>query len=389
MGKRRAAAFFAALFLTVPALRGVELDAVAVNPAVARAAEYDRLIREGLRALYYLDYASARARFQELTDEFPESPMGAYATATAVWWELTNEFDEKNPALEKEFLDAAGKSAQAARAALKKGDPTGEASLCLGGALGLQARWEAINGQWLSAYRHGRQAFKDQKKAIEINPQMYDAYLGVGIFHYYTATLPAVVKVLAKLIFGGNKQEGLSEIQTAMEKARFSRTAARLFLVGIYINNEKDPRRALALVREGRQEFSGSPFFQLLEMLTLEETHDWDDLERESRDFLARIDRKEPFYSPAYAHRGLFSLGNSFLGRGRPAEAMEIYNRILKEFPSEDRWVTMTYLNRGRAHDRLGERDLALADYNAVLKRRDVWELHEKAEKYIETADRP
>jgi hypothetical protein len=60
--------------------------------------------------------------------------------------------------------------------------------------MGLLARWEAITGHWHAAYRHGRQAFKAQQKAIEINPAQYDAYLGVGIFHYYTATLPAGVK---------------------------------------------------------------------------------------------------------------------------------------------------------------------------------------------------
>jgi hypothetical protein len=39
----------------------------------------------------------------------------------------------------------------------------------------------------------------------------------------------------------------------------------------------------------------------------------------------------------------------------------------------------MTYLNRGKAHDLLGQRELALADYRTVLKRRDVWGLHDQA----------
>jgi hypothetical protein len=45
--------------------------------------------------------------------------------------------------------------------------------------------------------------------------------------------------------------------------------------------------------------------------------------------------------------------------------------------------MTMVYLNRGKSHDMLGERDKALEDYRAVLKRRDVWQLHDQAQKYI------
>jgi hypothetical protein len=48
----------------------------------------------------------------------------------------------------------------------------------------------------------------------------------------------------------------------------------------------------------------------------------------------------------------------------------------------------MTFLNRGRAHDRLGEREKAIADYNEVLKRRNVWQLHDKAKALLKTPDR-
>jgi hypothetical protein len=126
---------------------------------------------------------------------------------------------------------------------LKKGDPTGEIRLCLGGALGLKGRWDAIQGHWLAAYKNGKKAFDVQDEAIKSNPELYDAYLGVGIFHYYVAVLPAAVKIFARMIFGGSKAQGLREINLAKDKGRFSRTAALLFLVNLHVNNEKDPAR--------------------------------------------------------------------------------------------------------------------------------------------------
>jgi tetratricopeptide (TPR) repeat protein len=364
--------------------------AASETPPSTDAAVQNRLIEDGLRSLYFLDYPSAEASFRTLTEQFPDSPLGPYATAMSLWWELTNDYDESNPVLEKRFLAAADRAADVARADIKKtDDPTGEAHLCLGGALGLQARWEAIQGEWLSAYRHGKQAFKAQKRAIDINPAAYDAYLGVGIFHYYTATLPAVVKILAKLIFGGNKQQGLDEIRIAMDKGRFSRTAAKLFMVGILVNNEKTPAAAMPLIDEGRKEYAGSPFFDLLAMLVLDEAKDWPALEKEARMFLAKVDKGEKFYDPKYRHRAQWSLGNAILGKGDARAALALYDQILSGNPPDDRWVTMTYLNRGRTHDRLGERDAAVADYDVVMKRRNVWQLHDKASAFLDTPDAP
>jgi len=84
---------------------------------------YDRLIDDRLRALYYLDYSKANEDFRELTDRFPASPLGPYAVATGWWWELTNEFDERNPALEKQFLAAADRAVKEISLGEKKATP--------------------------------------------------------------------------------------------------------------------------------------------------------------------------------------------------------------------------------------------------------------------------
>lgn len=337
-------------------------------------------IDSALTALYNLDHAKAQAEFRGLADQYPDNPIGSYGLTTALWWELTNEFDETNPALEKDFLDAAQSTIQLTEKLMKSGsDPNGVARLCRGGSLGLVARWDALQGHWLAAYRKGKHAFTLQKEAISVNPALYDAYLGPGIFHYYVAVLPAGVKTLARMVFGGSKEQGLDEIRLAMNQGQFSKTAARLFLVNIYTNNEKDPDTALALLREGRVNFPDSPFFHLVELMVLYEAQRWDELETGAVDFLARIDAGQPFYSERLRHRGAFVLANSFLGRGDATRAVTDYDRILDAITVDDRWITMTYLNRGKAHDLLGQRERALADYGTVLKRRDVWGLHDQA----------
>jgi tetratricopeptide (TPR) repeat protein len=362
-------------------LIGSSLEATA--PPATVDARMNATIDEALTALYNLDIPEAKAKFNLLSAQYPEHPIGLYGFTTTLWWELTNEYDEKNDTLEKEFLASVEQTIQRTRALIKKGDPSGVGHLCLGGALGLQARWDAIQGHWLAAYRHGKRAFDIQKKAIEINPELYDAYLGPGIFHYYVAVLPAAVKLFARMIFGGSKEQGLEEIRLAMTRGQFSRTPARLFLVNIYANNEKDPATALALLREGRTGFPDSPFFHFVELLLLGDAHEWDTLESEAQDFLARIKSGHPHYGPRFEHRGLYALANSYLGRKETDRALALYTRVLEEFPFEDRWISLSYLNRGKTYDLLGRRDEALADYRTVLQRRDVWELHDQAKALI------
>lgn len=349
-----------------------------------RGAQFEQLAHQGLRDLFNLNYAGAQKNFNALESLFPDNPLGPYSQTTVMWWELTNEFDEKNPLLERRFLNKANRTIALCRKLLKKnGDPTGDVHLCLGGALGLKARWEAIQSRWIKAYFDGKDAYDAQREAIKINPQLYDAYLGVGIFHYYTATLPAVVKVLAKLVFGGNREQGISEIRLAMTKGRFSRTAAQLFLVGIY-SGEKNYAEALALARDGRKEYPQSPFFHFLELLLLESDGQAEALRAGALDYLDRIKKGESCYFEKYTHRGLYALANSYLLEKRAQEALAIYDDILAKYRLEDRWISLTYLHRGEAHDLLGEREKALADYRAVLSRRNVWEIHDQARRLIE-----
>jgi tetratricopeptide (TPR) repeat protein len=340
-------------------------------------------IDTALTALYNLDFVNAKAGFKELTTLYPDHPIGRYGLTTAFWWELTNEYDEKNAALEKEFLASAEETIEMTKNVISQGDPSGIGRLCLGGSLGLMARWEAIQGHWLAAYRHGKRAFDLQSEAIKINPELYDAYLGPGIFHYYVAVLPAAAKFFARMVFGGSKTQGLEEIRLSMEKGRFSRTAARLFLVNIYANNEKDPATALALLRDGRTEFPDSPFFHFVELLVLEEAREWDALETGATDFLERIKNGHPHYGAHLQHRGLFARANAFLGKKETDKALALYSQILNDFPFEDRWISMSYLNRGKTYDLVGQRENALDDYRSVLKRRDVWQLHDKAKALI------
>ena len=65
--------------------------------------------------------------------------------------------------------------------------------------------------------------------------------MGLGIFDYFAATLPAIVRVLSALGKSGDPKVGLTELQEAAEKGIYSRTPSQLFLTQIYTEMEGKP----------------------------------------------------------------------------------------------------------------------------------------------------
>jgi len=351
-------------------------------------------ISEGFVALYNLDYVTARRNFQVLVDSPSTELLGYTGLVVTSWWELTNEYDENDPAAEKEFLKLVERSVVLCKKRMAEDDPHGLTHLCYGALLGIKSRWEIVQGQWLKAYLDGKQAYKLQYKAVQINPQLYDAYLGVGIFHYYTDTLPKLLKILTWLVIRGDRELGIQEIKSAMTQGQFSSQAAKCFLIDIYSNIEKNYPEADRVCVDLRVELPESSFAHLVHLMAIQNLKDWPRLEKESNEYLARIERGLPSYRPAYKNRGLFALANSYMGMKRYDDAIALYSKIINELDNGDRWVTWTILQRGKCHDLKGDRAAARADYQRVLKRRNVWLFHDHAKKvlknpFVSTPDQP
>src|SRR6185436_6455965 len=63
----------------------------------------------------------------------------------------------------------------------------------------------------------------------ELDKNYYDIYVGLGAFNFFSGSLPAMIKPFAFLIGArGDRDLGLQQLHTAMEKARYSRVEARI-----------------------------------------------------------------------------------------------------------------------------------------------------------------
>jgi tetratricopeptide (TPR) repeat protein len=110
------------------------------------------------------------------------------------------------------------------------------------------------------------EARKHFLRCLELNPNMADAYMGLGLYNYYADTLSAMAKVLRFFlgIPGGDKRVGLRQLETAATKGELTQTEARFNMAKNLRNYDRDYARAAEAAAPITSEFPENPLFLLL-----------------------------------------------------------------------------------------------------------------------------
>ncbi len=89
---------------------------------------------------------------------------------------------------------------------------------------GYRAVRKGRNKNYLSGLRDAYRAISYYKKTIKTYPKIYDAYIGLGTFHFALSELPRFVKWFVAP--GDYREKALKEIKLAADSAKYSRVIA-------------------------------------------------------------------------------------------------------------------------------------------------------------------
>lgn len=346
-------------------LATIESPARAITPAEEEAAQ------RGLDALYRNDYSGAEAIFRAGLAADGASPFYPLGYAVAAWWRMESRFALPGSTEEASFRSALDRAIRSAKEAVDK-EETGENRLYLATGYGLRGRWRAANQRWFGAYLDGRRAYRNAGKAVRLDPGLHDAYLGIGAFNYYVATLSRAVRALA-FASGGDREEGLRQLELAAARGRFSRVAAKLVLVGIHWTFEKKPQQAWSLLEEIGRQYPDSPMVLAMRLLGRFHLRDAEGLEREAREYLASAEAGRPHFEPIDRAVGRCFIGLARQLAGDPESALREYGAALAEVPANHRWRSVLLLFTGEALDLLDRREEAVASYRDALREPPLW----------------
>ncbi len=375
-------------------------------PAMTGAAlplEVIELRRVGNEAMYNVDYATARAKFEEIRKRAPQHPAGDLYLATVIWLEHLNksrrlqtglyrddssfyagaekakeenEGDAVDSAVDRAFRDRMAQAKTKALALVARNKDDADALYYLGAYYGVMAGYEASTARkFFAAMRNGSRGVDAHEKVLKLKPDYYDAYLSVGIYDYIVGNLPFAYKTLAAIAgVRGNKDRGIKRLQTIIEKDAATADDARVMLLAIY-QNEKRYEDSLAILQNLSAKYPRSYLLKLETASTLMSLKRPEDAYKTFEDLLKdpaatqSVDLIHYQYAEALAVNKEYKL------------AAEHFLAVPKSNGADANLATLALLRAAQVYDLAGQRNDAVAQYKAVLSRPNVYDAREQAER--------
>lgn len=375
----------------------------AQTTSAALPAEVVALRREGSAAIYDLDYATARTKFEEIRKRLPQHPAGDLYLAMTIWLEHLNrsrrlqtglyqnessfyagaekakeeaEGDAVDPAVDRAFRDRMAPAKTKALALVARNKNDADAQYFLGAFYGVMAGYEAsVARKFFAAMRNGSRSVDAHEKVLKLKPDYYDAYLSVGMYDYIVGSLPFAYKAIAALVgIRGNKQRGIKRLESIVEHDAATADDARVFLLAIY-QNEKRYEDALAMTQQLSAKYPRSYLLKLETAATLI-------LLKRSEAAYAAFEAllKDPAAASAIdlVH---YQFAEALASNREFQRAAEHFLAVPKAKGADANLVTVALLRAAQVYDLAGQRNEAMAQYKAVLARPNVYDTREQAER--------
>lgn len=406
------------LVLAIFILTALSYNALAQQPAAAwltdaERTRFEQLRESGFQALYNLDYQKARRDFTEISQAFPQHPAGSQFLASTLWIETlyntrrlqsslyssksfyANSEEKPDPKVIEQFRNRIREAQKLSQARLKQYPQDVEALYFLGATEALKACFEeAVERRHMAALRDGQDAVDHHRAALKLDPNFHDAEVTIGLYDYVVGTLPFPARMLAGIIGArGSKKRGLATIERVGTQGKSAVDQAKTLLIVLY-TREKRYAEAATLARDFASRFPRNYLYRLEAADALVSHYT---LERATNHNSATADRSLEQALGLFetllhdkdvadtAARSLdlihYKYGEALLKAGRPDQATREFLAAAQVEGAEPGLATMAHLCAAQSLDAERKRSEALAQYQTVLNRPDVFDAHEEARK--------
>jgi tetratricopeptide (TPR) repeat protein len=228
-----------------------------------------------LEKIYSFDTDGAIADAEHLEKQQPDHPLGYLLEAEALWWKifctsaefkygLTDARHRPKLAADQHYLELAAKASSMALAQLKSHETAGM-QFYAGMGEAFAARFFGLRGENRAGARAGVRAREHFLRAFKLDPELADAEFGLGLYNYYADTLSGIAKLLSFFmgIPGGNKQEGIRQLEHDIAQGVLTPAAARFYLALNLHRYDQLYEKALGVIGPLVEQYPSNPLFQL------------------------------------------------------------------------------------------------------------------------------
>jgi tetratricopeptide (TPR) repeat protein len=315
----------------------------------------DRQIQLGLNKIYNFNWSDGLKVFNKLIKDDPKDPRGYYYKSTVYLWYYLGNFNE---AYLDTFSQLANKSIDLANQKLKT-KPTPEINYIIGSVYYNKLIAEARSGNYLQAIWMSNQMKKYLDAAVKENPDLYDAYLGLGLYNFALSQIPSTLRWATNLIgMSADKEAGLDYVKKAVERGTFSKVDAEFYLSQIYSRVIVDYPAAKDLLSKLFKRYPKNLLFEFSLAWVNYELNDLNSAEKQLRNV---ISSKDTLYSFVVSNAE-FMLGNVYFAKDNCDSATTYYQRFLDDALNND-YKGIANLNIGLCYEIDGSRKEALKYY--------------------------
>jgi len=322
---------------------------------------------------YDLQFDRALAQMQELETRDPASPVAPFYTSVAYYQRYLLE-DPPRAETFKQFEAASAEAFEKAKKQMKSSPALSH--YYQGAVLGFQARAFIAQGRFAAAIPKARQAVAQLKKALDLDPTLEDANLGMGLYYYFLDRIPPAAKPFAYLMVGmwGDRTKGLALLKEVSEKGGAARREAESILAAIDASQkEQNWREAQTLFKDLMERYPHNPRYRLSLVYALQRQGQWDKAAEMADAEGAWIEALDPLIKARTHQLARYRTVENHLFAGRWPDAVILLDRIESNLlpSSMEDWVA---LRRGNTLDAQG-RPADAAAYYTVIKTRKAREL--------------
>ncbi len=387
---------FVFYFLLLPFYLLLFTSPLSANPTLQSAA------RHGIDLFLNEEYTRSHAAFDSLIIAYPDRPEGYLGKAMAYWDESLIRENEKQ--YDEQIRNFIGQAIQVSENDVKAQGESAETFFWLGSAYGLRSGQEMMRGNVIEGILDGLKGREFLQESVRIDPNMVDAYFGLGLSDYIIARKPHLMRMVSRLFSlpAGDREGGIAQLDRVAREGIYTQRHAISSRAFIELYYEKDYENARRRFAEIKDRYPHSLDYRLRYLdalfgLTIQGNPHYHQALIDSAQSIRSIAAQRNWNLDRWSHTKLYfieGLGNYLTGQLEPArENMETY---VREAPKKSWLLGPAELTLGKLADLRNNRSEAIAHYRRAHKHEDVWGARTEAETWLkrpftgtEPQDRP
>jgi hypothetical protein len=341
------------------------------------------IIQDGIQALYNYEFDHAITLFDSARKIDASHPVPPLVLISTKWLKTQTEhgYDSSYNMINEEVEI----TIPIYKRLIKRYPYDPEMVLYLGATYGLRARTAMANKDWMDVLYFGYQGLKYIRKVQNMDSQLLDVYMPIGLMEYFACLSPVPVQWAAKLLgLSASCEQGFEYLEIAAKQSHYSWIEASNVLSYAYLHVERDYIKAEEVISPLVENFPGHPYFSFLKGELLAKSEKWEELD----DFMPKLEAftiSGPFLQQNECQLKLeYIHALKAFHHGNYSLSIEKCDWIISNYHMEFDWLKgFAHLLRGQSYDILDKRYLAVDDYKKVLKMDDYYPEVEEARKKI------